>query len=128
MARPTNRVTPSPATRPWRSLAAAVRLVGPPLIWAIHFLFCYVVVSLACAMGVGNPALAIAIATVVAATLLGLIGLINARKWRTRRDSDSPEAKLDRFFSFNAMALSALSVIALLWVALPAALLPPCAA
>jgi len=129
MSGPSNRVTQKPTpTPPSRrsSLAAAASLVGPPLIWAVHFLFCYIVVSLACAFGMGNPAVSITIVTLIGASLLGLIGLFNARKWRATRNSDDSAATLDRFLSFNAMVLSVLSLIALIWVAFPTAVLPPC--
>ncbi|HEY0845723.1 MAG TPA: hypothetical protein VGE12_10160 [Noviherbaspirillum sp.] len=105
-----------------------ISLISAPLIWAGHFLLCYVWVSLACAFGwkaIGTP---IAIFTLLALTLLAYTGWVNYRKWTQTRHSNPPDADLRAFFALNSMMLCGVSAIALIWVAFPAALLPPCVA
>lgn len=102
-------------------------LVAAPLIWAAHFLFCYVLVSLACAYGFGGTGIGIALATLVALALIGCIALANYRKWRRIRQAKTPGTDIGSFFSLNSMLLCAVSAVALIWVAYPAAVLPACA-
>lgn len=104
-----------------------ISLVSAPLIWAVHFLACYLLVSLACALDFGGMRSGIAVATIVALALIALAAWSNFRKWAASRHSGSPDAPLDAFFSLNALMLCAMSALALAWVAFPAALLPLCA-
>lgn len=107
-------------------------LVSAPLIWALHFLSCYVLVSLSCAFGFGGVGIGIGIVTLAALALIGAIGLANYRTWKQSRSvirhTAVPDAQVRAFFSLNAMMLCALSAVALIWVAVPAAMLPPCTA
>lgn len=102
-------------------------LVAAPLIWAAHFLFCYVLVSLACAYGFGGTGIGIALATVIALALIGYTALANYRKWRRAQQAKTPGTDIGIFFSLNSMLLCTVSAIALVWVAYPAAMLPVCA-
>ena len=103
-------------------------LVGAPLIWGMHLLICYVLVSLACAFGFGGVHVGIGIVTLAALALLGWTGLANYRKWKEARRTNHPDADIQVFFSLNAMMLSVVSAAALIWVAVPSTMLPPCAA
>lgn len=70
----------------------------------------------------------IGIVTLVALLLLGYTGYANYRKLQHIRRIDIVGNDMGAFFAINSMMLSAVSAIALAWVAFPALLLPPCAA
>ncbi len=113
------------------------RVILSPVIWAVHFLLCYVGTAVWCAKA-GREASAdparwmIGIATVLA--LLG-IGLITLSLWRVRARSltdddfefehNSPEER-HRFLSHVALMLCLLSAIGVLYVALPALMVSTC--
>lgn len=116
-------------------------LVSAPVIWSMHFVACYVLVSLACAYGFGGVDTGIALLTIAALAMLAYVALINWRKWnQAQRPSHPGQApghelqtehgapQLNAFFSLTSMMLCALSAVALIWVAFPAVLLPNCAA
>lgn len=103
-------------------------LVGAPLVWAAHFLACYLLVSLACTLALPGADTGIAVATALALAVLALAGGSNFRKWSSARRAGTPDAPLQAFFALNAMLLCALSALALSWVAFPALVLPVCAA
>lgn len=113
-------------------------LISAPLIWALHFTLSYVIVSLACAYDFGGAHVSIALVTLLALALLIFIGAANWRKWRRERqtgrssgggtDPDVAGANMGAFFSLASLMLCVLSAVALIWVALPAAVLPTCAA
>ena len=112
----------------FHSRRAMVRMLAPPTLWALHFLACYVIVSLA------------------APTAPGRARCGPASRWpaapgwrRSRRSpgaalaSGAPRAAcrnrtLPRFFAVVTLMLCALSALALAWVALPGFMLPPCVA
>lgn len=105
-------------------------LVIPPLIWMLHFLTCYGLVSLVCILGWKSVVVdaGIGVATVLALLLLAFSALVNYRKWASLADAEPPDADIKAFFALNTMMLSALSGIALVWVAFPVTMLPTCAA
>lgn len=115
------------------TLQRLITLVGAPVIWMAHFLVCYVVVSLVCALqltdsrlfGMNTAQLGIAIATGIALLLMGGIAAVQLRRWR---HPTGPDPDLTRFFSANTLLLCGLSALALLWVAFPSLVLPTCAA
>lgn len=113
------------------------RVIAAPVIWALHFLFCYVFAAIWCEKlgrdaGLGGARIAVLAATGVA--LLG-IGLLTHRLWRVRGRSltdddlefehNSPEER-HRFLSHVALMLCALSTVAVLYVAIPALYLTSC--
>lgn len=115
-------------------------MVSAPVIWAVHFVACYVLVSLACAYGFGGTEIGIALLTGAALAMLAYIALANWRKWKQLRQRCQPnpvqehetgtakaQSELLAFFSLTSIMLCALSAVALIWVAFPAALLPVCA-
>lgn len=116
-------------------------LVSAPVIWSVHFVACYVLVSLACAYGFGGVGTGIAVLTIAALAMLAYVARINWHKWNhaqrpshpsqaPRHDSQAEHRapELNSFFSLTSMMLCALSAVALMWVAFPAVLLPDCAA
>lgn len=103
-------------------------LFSAPLIWTAHFVLCYGLVSLACAYGFPGARIGVGLLTVIALALLGAVAWFNLAKWRAVRHSKAPDAGMQAFFALNSLMLCGLSAVALVWVALPAALLPTCAA
>lgn len=115
-------------------------LVSAPIVWAAHFVACYVLVSLACAYGFGRVGTGIAVLTLAALGLIGYSTLANWRKWKRMQareprpsssapglSSDKTAVDTSRFFALTSAMLGILSAVALIWVAFPAAILPPCA-
>lgn len=103
-------------------------LVAAPLIWAAHFLACYLFVSIACALALPGARTGIAAATALALALIAVSGWSNYRKWSSVRRSNAPDAPMHAFFALNAIMLAAMSALALSWVAFPTLMLPVCAA
>lgn len=114
------------------TLKRLLTLIGAPVIWIVHFVVCYVVVALVCALQVSeariiglNPAeFGVAAATLIAGALIVGLALTNLRRWR---NPPGPEPEMSRFFAVNTLLLCAISLLALIWVALPTAMLPTCA-
>jgi hypothetical protein len=113
------------------------RVIAAPIIWALHFLFCYVTGAIYCEKAgrdasLGGPTLVIVVATIVA---LLLIALSTHSLWRVRgrslTDNDyefehnNPEER-HRFLSHVALMLCALSAVAVLYVAIPMLYLSTC--
>jgi len=103
-------------------------LTASPVIWAAHFLLCYVTAAMWCAKvaGFGGPLgtarMAIVMYTVVALAAIGVIGWIGYRKHTFGRatlphDDDTPEDR-HRFLGFATFLLSALSAVAVIYAAL----------
>lgn len=111
-------------------------MVSAPVIWALHFLLSYAIVSLACADGyTGSSAVylnvvqaSIGAVTLVAVALLAHIALINHKKWQRARRSGTTGDDMSEFFALCSVRLCGLSAIALIWVAFPAFVLSPCSA
>lgn len=111
-------------------------MVAAPVIWGIHFVVCYVLVSLVCALGwselrlLGMPLghAGVALASLIALILLGYTAALNIEKYR-RAPSDASDADDPApFIALNSVLLCALSTVALVWVAFPALMLPACSA
>jgi len=113
------------------------RVIAAPVIWAVHFLFCYVTVAIFCekagrAATLGNTRTAVAVATVAA---LAAIGWSTHALWRVRgrslTDNDfefehnTPEER-HRFLSHVALMLCVLSAVAVFYVAIPMFYLATC--
>lgn len=111
-------------------------MVAAPIIWSVHFVVCYVLVSLACMLGWSEarllgttPALAgIALASLAALVLLGYTAALNIEKYRRAPKDESGANDISGFIALNSVLLCALSTVALVWVAFPALMLPGCAA
>lgn len=113
------------------------RVIAAPIIWAVHFLFCYVFAAIYCEKLGRDAALhdvriAIAVATLVA---LAGIGLSTRHLWAVRgrslTDNDfefehNTAEERHRFLSHVALMLCALSAVAVAYVAIPAFYLASC--
>lgn len=114
------------------TLKRLLTLVGAPVIFIVHFVVCYVIVSLVCAlqltdarvMGFNAAELGVAAATLIAGALIVSIAVANRRHWR---NPAGPDPEVSRFFAVNTLLLCAISLLSLLWVAFPISILPPCA-
>ncbi|OGB26109.1 MAG: hypothetical protein A3I66_13595 [Burkholderiales bacterium RIFCSPLOWO2_02_FULL_57_36] len=111
-------------------------LVSAPIIWAVHFLLSYVIVSLVCSSGgtgawvagITASEASIGALTLIAVALLVYIGIVNYEKWRHARRSALTGDDMSRFFALCSVLLCGLSAIAVIWIAFPAFILSPCTA
>ena len=96
-----------------------------PLIWAGHFLAVYVLAALACARGfahiewLGVGVTQWGISSLTLAAIAAIASIILAQ-----RKEDDP---VSRFVAWTSLTLGGLSVLAIVWEALPAYLVPTCA-
>jgi hypothetical protein len=116
----------APSLRRRRALVAWL-LVGP-LAWAVQFSLLYGFAATACARGFADRTL-LGIGVVAVATLLvsaAALAATGLALWRSlaARGPDAPET--DRYLADSGVAMSAISLVAILWHALPAALVQPC--
>lgn len=114
-----------------------IGMVAGPLVWAAHFLFCYVLVSVACAFGFASAAgggwgtvpILLVIASVLALASIAGLALLAYRRGGeaggSRRPEDA-EAARHRFMSLTAMLLGVLSAIGVVYTSVPLFVLPPC--
>ncbi|BCH15524.1 hypothetical protein [Mesorhizobium sp. L-2-11] len=111
-------------------------LFTAPVVWAAHFLVCYVGAAIYCAkpelVGLSFSAVraGIAVATVVALSLIALSAWLAWRQWGFGTDDpphDDPTRR-DRtlFQGFATLLLSDLSFIAVIFTAMPALFLTEC--
>lgn len=109
-------------------------LTGAPIIWAGHFLLCYVTAAIWCAKVGGGAeafwAVRAAIAGYTVATLagIGLFWLAGFRRirFRPRPQNRATGADRSRFVGFVTVLLSGLSFLATLYVAMPALFIGDC--
>lgn len=111
-------------------------LCAGPIIWFLHFMFCYVTAAVWCAKfanagePLGGVRVAIALYTAVA---LFITAAIAQRAWRQHRfghaslphDDDTPEDR-HRFLGFATLLLSGLSFVAIVYSALAAVFIGDC--
>lgn len=111
-------------------------LIASPIIWAIHFLLCYLTAALWCAKvagrygSLGNVGMVIMIYTVLALIGIGIVGWIALRRHNTGtatvpHDFDTPEDR-HRFLGFASLLLSLLSAVGVLYVALVIVFIETC--
>lgn len=111
-------------------------LFTAPVVWAVHFLACYVAAAIYCAksdwIGVSFNAvrIGIAVATLIALMLIALSAWLSWRQWGFGA-SDPPHddpTRADRalFQGFATLLLSGLSFVAVIYVALPALFVTEC--
>jgi hypothetical protein len=114
-----------------------LHVIAAPVVWALHFLFCYVYVAIFCEK-VGRTAslddarMVVVVATVVA---IALIAWSTISLWRVRGRSltdddfefehNTPEER-HRFLSHVALMLCVLSAVAVLYVAIPVLYIATC--
>jgi hypothetical protein len=113
------------------------RVIAAPIVWALHFLFCYVWVAIHCEKAgrdamLGDARVAVILATVVA---LAAVGWSTHGLWRVRGRSltdddfefehNTPEER-HRFLSHVALMLCVLSAVGIAYVAIPVFTLATC--
>ena len=107
-------------------------LIVPPSVWAVHFLFCYLWVSVSCAKFGAFPRfpLAFVIGTVLALAIITASGVIAWVQSRTPGDDPPHEQGTDidrlRFLAMSTLLLAGLSFVAVLFTAAPALMLTDC--
>ena len=114
------------------TLKRLLTLVGAPLIWFVHFVVCYVVVALVCALqltevrviGFNAAQWGVAATTLIGGALICGIAVTSQRHWR---DPPGADPEISHFFAVNTLSLCAISLLSMLWVAFPISILPTCA-
>lgn len=110
-------------------------LVLPPVVWAGHFLFCYVSAAIHCAKAGPLAPLGPVRGTILVATAAALAAVLAAgyAAWaKTRIPGDPPphDESTDedrvRFLATSTLLLAALSFVAIVFTAIPALLLEDC--
>ncbi len=111
------------------------RLIGAPILWSLHFLFCYVYAAIRCAKGgplapLDDVRLVIAIVTLLALAAVALGGIDAWRQTRIAGDSpphaQSTVEDRHRFLSFAELLLAGLSFVAIVYTAIPAFVFADC--
>ena len=111
-------------------------LLAPPTVWGLHFLACYVVAAVYCAK-VGEPFTGLAPVQITIAVLTALaVAVIAAAGWQAVRHAQLPVAQRphdaatprdrDRLLGFATILLSGLSLVGVVFSALPALLIGDC--
>ena len=110
--------------------ATALRMFAPLVIWAVHFLAIYAFTAIACErrfadtnwLGVGVVPWTIGGVTLVAAAA-ALVTI-----WLALRDvpGRAPRSETSQFLHWMTAAFGALTLLAILWEALPVLLVPVC--
>ena len=111
-------------------------LFTAPLVWAVHFLLCYVCVAIYCAkrdafaFGFDVVRAGIVGVTVVALLLIAASALLAWRQWGfgtwvPPHDDPTRHDRL-RFQGYATLLLSGLSFVAVIYVALPALFVAEC--
>lgn len=111
-------------------------VAASPVLWAVHFLACYVTAALWCGMvmeqqgPLSNARAAILIYTAVALLAIGLVGYLGYRAHslgaaELPHDDDTPEDR-HRFLGFATVLLSGLSFVAVVYSALTVVFVETC--
>jgi hypothetical protein len=115
-----------------REIEGLWTLFTAPVIWAGHFLACYVGAAVACARGADLAPVRIAILGVTGLALAGILlaGVLAWRQWGFGTGDPPHDAgsRRDRllFQGFATLLLAALSFVAVLYQALPVLFVTDC--
>lgn len=107
-------------------------LIVPPTVWAGHFLFCYLWVSVSCAKQGAFPRFPVAFlaGTAVALAIIFASGVIAWVQSRAPGDDpphdDSTDIDRLRFLATATVLLAGLSFVAVIFTAAPALMLTDC--
>jgi len=126
-------MTPAQPYTLTRFAGELVNLVAGLLIWAGHFAIVYGVHAIACARGLadrtllGFGAVPFIVTVATALALLGSLVVLGIalRDLRTLRGRDDASDS-QRFLTYTSATIASFSILAIIWVALPAAIVPPC--
>jgi hypothetical protein len=111
-------------------------LTASPVVWAVHFLLCYITAAVWCEKLAGpdeslwEVRIAIAAYTAVALVVIGTVGWVGYRRHSfgsadLPHDDDTPEDR-HRFLGFSTLLLSGLSAVATVYAALVAVFIGSC--
>jgi hypothetical protein len=111
-------------------------LVASPLVWAAHFLACYITAAVWCEKivepgdSLAGVRTAHGVYTVVALAVIFVVGVRGLRRHRRGRaelphDADTPEDR-HRFLGFATLLLSGLSAVAVLFTSFVAVVVGDC--
>jgi hypothetical protein len=118
-----------------RQVESLWTLFTAPVVWAAHFLVCYGLATVWCAKrgdsGFGVVQAGITAATLVAVAMIVLSGWLAWRQWGFGTDDpphdDSTRQDRTLFQGFATLLLSGLSLVAVIYVALPLLFIEGCA-
>jgi hypothetical protein len=118
-----------------RQIETLWTLFTGPVVWAFHFLACYVMAAVWCAKqestGFVTVQIGIGVVTTVALTLIVLSAWLSWRQWGfgTQQPPHDDATARDRtlFQGFATLLLSGLSFVAVLYVTLPLLFINGCA-
>jgi hypothetical protein len=100
--------------------------LAAPTVWATHFLVMYAAETLICTAGSSGGRYFIPVAVVATAVAVASLLYLMTRRLVWIRPNDPTAGDGSLFLQATSIALSAVSMLAVLWVALPALLLPAC--
>jgi len=111
-------------------------LFTAPVVWALHFIVCYVVVAIYCEkmlvwhLDFGTVRLALGLFTMMALAMIVLSAYLAWRQWGFGA-SDAPHSQPTdrdrrRFQGFATLLLSGLSFVAVIYVAIPLIFITGC--
>lgn len=104
--------------------------VSALIVWALHFVFVYAAVGLACErpQTLGRAGLdgALLLSTLLALAAVALAGAVGHACMRRTPGLEGDAARRRRFLGASALLLALLALLAILLVAAPMLLLPPC--
>lgn len=113
-----------------------VRIAAAPLIWAAHFVLCYGATSLVCVkFAPDGPEttlrIALGVLTVAAVAAIAWLGWRSWRQWDYPEDHDyvhdeATEEDRHEFLGHAAFLLAVISLIGVIYTALPVLMLPGC--
>jgi hypothetical protein len=115
-----------------REIESLWTLFTAPVIWAAHFLVCYVAAAVACARGADLALVRLGIGGATVLALLGIVlaGMLAWRQWGFGSGDPPHDAgtRADRllFQGFATLLLCGLSFVAVVYQALPAVFLTDC--
>lgn len=127
---------PYPPEHPPESKESLLFLSAGPIIWAAHFMLCYLTAAIWCAKvaapgsGLISVRWAIALYSVLALGGIGYVGWTGLRRHRLGHaslphDDDLPEDR-HRFLGFATLLLACLSAVAVIYAALVAFFIETC--
>jgi hypothetical protein len=106
------------------SITPLLGALAGPIAWAAHFSLLYAAATLACLTPEPNePAFRMFALVLTLVMVAGLSWFLVRRTGTYRRDPQS-----NRFLHIVAIALAAISILAMLWTALPVAMIGHCTA
>ena len=115
------------------SIGKMLFMIGGLLVWSVHFTVIYGFTTVACTMsfaiesvlGLGVVPLAIGAATLLALAMTGAV-LITAVSGPIPPRSARYDDTTEHFMRYTAVVIAALSLVAIVWNALPVLIVTPC--